>query len=84
MISFLPGTYGTVLLRGHAMQGALTELGKEGLPAEVLDSMRDALDINVYFFGNAVGKPAMYAILCGATSALLLIYVLLNKFKNVK
>ncbi len=84
VISFLPGTYGTALLRGHAMQGALAELDKEGLPIGALDGMRDALDINVYFFGNAVEKPAMYAILCGATAALLLVYVLLNKFKRVR
>ena len=84
VISFLPGTYGTALLRGHAMQGALAEMEAEGVPEAVTKAMSDAVDINVYFFGNAVEVPVMYAILCGATAALLVIYVLLNKFKKVK
>ena len=84
VISFLPGTYGTALLRCHAMQGALAEMEAQGLPAAVTKAMADAVDINVYFFGNEVGIPAMYAIICGATALLLLVYVLLNKFKKVK
>jgi len=84
VISFLPGTYGTALLRGHAMRGALTEMEAEGLPAEVSKSVCDALDINLYFFDNAVETPVMYAILCGATVLLLAVYVLLHKFKKVK
>jgi multidrug/hemolysin transport system permease protein len=84
VISFLPGTYGTALLRGHAMQGALAEMEAEGVPEAVTKAMSDAVDINVYFFGNAVEVPVMYAILCGTTAALLAIYVLLNKFKKVK
>ena len=83
-ISFLPGTYGTALLRGHAMNGALAEMEAQGLPAEVAKAMADAVDINVYFFDNAVETPAMYAIICGATALLLLVYVLLNKLKKVK
>jgi multidrug/hemolysin transport system permease protein len=84
VISFLPGTYGTALLRGHAMQGALAEMEAQGLPAEIANSMRDAVDINAYFFGNKVEVPVMYAIICGATALILAVYVLLNKFKKVK
>ena len=84
VISFLPGTYGTALLRGHAMRGALAEMEAEGLPEEVTKALCDLLDINIYFFDNAVETPAMYAILCGATVVLLLVYVLLHRFKKVK
>ena len=84
VISFLPGTYGTALLRGHAMNGAFAEMEAQGLPTEVAKAMADAVDINVYFFENEVGTPAMYAIICGATALLLMVYVLLNKFKKVK
>ena len=84
VISFLPGTYGTSLVRNHAMQGALAEIEAEGLPPEALDAFRDALDCNLYFFENAVEIPVMYAILGGATAALLLVYILLNKFKKVR
>ena len=84
VISFLPGTYGTSLVRNHAMQGALAEMEAEGLTPEALDALRDALDCNLYFFENAVEIPVMYAILGGATAALLLVYILLNKFKKVR
>ena len=84
VISFLPGTYGTSLVRNHAMQGALAEMEAEGLPAEALGALKDVLDCNLYFFGNAVEIPVMYAILGGATALLLAVYVLLNKFKKVK
>ena len=84
VISFLPGTYGTALLRSHAMRGALSEMEAQGLPAEVAKAMADAVDMNVYFFDSAVEAPAMYAIICGATAVLLLVYVLLNKLKKVK
>ena len=84
VISFLPGTYGTVLLRGHAMQGALAEMEAQGLPADAAKAMADAVDMNLYFFGSKVEAPTMYAIICGATALMLLVYVLLNKFKKVK
>ena len=84
VISFLPGTYGTSLVRNHAMQGALAEMEAEGLPAEALGALKDAMDCNLYFFGNAVEIPVMYAILGGATALLLAVYVLLNTFKKVK
>jgi multidrug/hemolysin transport system permease protein len=84
VISFLPSTYGTALLRGHAMNGALAEMEAQGLPAEVAKAMADAVDVNIYFFESKVGTPAMYAIICGATALLLMVYVLLNKFKKVK
>jgi multidrug/hemolysin transport system permease protein len=84
VISFLPGTYGTSLMRNHAMQGALAEMEAEGLPAEALSALKDVLDCNLYFFENAVEIPMMYAILGGTTVLLLAIYVLLNKFKKVR
>ena len=84
VISFLPGTYGTALLRGHAMRGAIAQMQADGVPEEAVEALRDALDINLYFFENAVSVPAMYAVLCGATAVLIAAYVLLNKFKKVR
>ena len=84
VISFLPGTYGTSLLRGHAMRGALAAMQEEGLSAEAARELCNAMDINLYFFGNAVEPPAMYAVLAAAVALLLAVYVLLNKFKRVR
>lgn len=63
ILSFLPGTYGTALVRNHCMQGALAEMQNQGIPAEVVESIKDSLDCNLYFFGNPVTIPLMYLIL---------------------
>ena len=78
VISFLPGTYGTALVRNHSMQGALTEMERQGVPADAIRSFRDALDCNLYFFEEAVSLPAMYAILGGTSLLLIAAYVALN------
>lgn len=84
LVSFMPGTYGTALLRTHAMRGAIAEMQAQGLPTEAAKAMMDAADCNAYFFGNAVEVPVMYAIIIGATALLLGVYVMLNKFKKAK
>ena len=82
VISFLPGTYGTSLIRNHSMRGAFAELEKEGVPAEAIKSLKDAIDCNLYFFDNQVELPIMYIILACTIIALIVIYILLNTLKN--
>lgn len=81
-ISFLPGTYGTSLVRNHAVRGALAEMQGQGIPAEVIDSIRDSIDCNLYFFGNEVTLPAMYAIVGGSVALLIAVYIALNALKK--
>jgi len=82
VISFLPGTYGTSLIRNHAMRGALSQMEKEGVPSEMVSALMDSMDCNLYFFENKVEIGAMYAIL-GATVILLIsAYVLMNVLKG--
>jgi multidrug/hemolysin transport system permease protein len=82
-LSFLPGTYATSLMRNHAMRGAMDEMVAEGLPEQMIEGLRDAVDCNVYFFGKAVSEGAMLAIV-GATVALLMLVYLLMNLKNKK
>lgn len=82
VISFLPGTYGTALVRNHAMRGALSEMENEGIPKEVINSMCDALDCNLYFFEQQVDITAMYLILIATVALLMGIYIALNAFKK--
>ena len=81
VISFLPGTYGTALTRNHAMQGALAEMEKLGVPVK---EMKDALDCNLYFFEKQVSIPAMYTILAVTVAVLIALYILLNTLSNKK
>lgn len=78
VISFLPGTYGTSLLRNHAMRGVFAEMEAQGFPAEVVEAIRDSVDCNLYFFGNKVSLTAMYLIVGGSVAVLIAAYVLLN------
>jgi len=82
VLSFLPGTYGTSLVRTHSLQGALKEMQSQGLPAEAVKSLKDALDCNVYFFGDVVTVPTMYTILSITVAVLVSVYVILNYFKK--
>lgn len=77
-IIFLPGTYGTSLLRNHAMNGVFYEMKNTGFPNEVLSAIKDSVDCNLYFFDNKVSVGAMYAALIGSTLLLILLYVLIS------
>ena len=82
VIMLLPGTYGTSLVRNHAMRGALAEMEGEGVPAEAMEALREALDCRLDFFGNKVEPGAMYAVLAVTVIALIGIYVLMNAIKR--
>ncbi len=82
VISFLPGTYGTSLIRNHAMRGVFAEMEKQGIPSAVVAKVQDSIDCNLYFFGNKVELPVMYIILGGTVVALITAYIFMNKFKS--
>ena len=78
VISFLPGTYGTSLLRNHALRGVCEEMGNQGFPDEVVEAIRDSVDCNLYFFGEKVALSNMYMILIIAILIAVAIYVAMN------
>lgn len=82
VLSFLPGTYGTALVRTHAMQGALMQMQNEGVDKQTIEALRDTLDCNLYFFENKVSIGAMYGILGGSVAVLIIIYILINSLKK--
>ena len=82
IIMFLPGTYGTSLLRKHATEGAFSEMANEGVPEVVVESIKDSIDCNLYFFGDKVAPWVMYLVLGGATAALIVAYVIMNMLKK--
>ena len=84
VISFLPGTYGTSLIRNHSMQGALNALAEEGIPTDAIDALRDAIDCNLYFFDSAVELPTMYIVLGGTIALLIGVYVAMNVLSGKK
>ena len=83
-VAFLPGTYGTALLRRHALTGTFEELSNLGFPPEAIKGLADSVDCNIYFFGNSVPQWGMYLIVASTVAALIIAYVLLNKFIGAK
>lgn len=81
VIGFLPGTYGTSLLRNHALRGVFAAMESRGIPDEAVRGMQDTVDCHLYLFGNAVPPSAMYLILGGSVAVLIGVYILLNALK---
>ncbi|MDY3746594.1 MAG: ABC transporter permease [Lachnospiraceae bacterium] len=84
VISFLPGTYGTSLLRNHALRGVFDEMSAVGFPNEVVEAIRDSVDCNLYFFGDKVALPSMYLTVIAAIVIAVGLYVLMNTLSGRK
>jgi multidrug/hemolysin transport system permease protein len=82
VISFLPGTYGTSLVRNHSLRGVFEEMEDQGLPSELVEAMKETIDCNLYFFENKVDISTMYIVLCATVALLIGIYVVMNVFKK--
>ena len=78
VISLLPGTYGTSLLRNHTMQGVFDEMSSLGFPTEAVEAIRDGVDCNIYFFGNKVEQSEMYLVLIASVAVLIGLYIVMN------
>ena len=78
-MAFLPGTYGTSLIRKHMMNGALDSLSEQ-LPSEAIKAMKDSVDVNLYFFDNSVEVWHMYLILLSFIVLFIALYLVFVKF----
>lgn len=84
VISFLPGTYATSLIRNHTMHGVYEEMSKQGFPSEMIEGIKDSIDCNIYFFDNKVSIEIMYLILVITIILLVAIYIIMNIMKSKK
>lgn len=82
VIMFLPGTYGTSLLRNHALRGVFAEMANSNFPPEVVEAVKDSVDCNLYFFDTKVSIGAMYAVLTISVAVIIGAYILLNRLSK--
>ncbi len=82
VLSFLPGTYGTCLIKHHIMRGVFAEMENIGFPSEVMTGIKDGVDFNIYFSEHLVSEPVMYTVLGGAVVLFTGLFVLLNVLKK--
>lgn len=78
VLGFLPGTYGTSIMRNCCLSGVFREMAAQNYPTDVIEGIKDSLDCNLYFFGNGVSLTASYLVLSLSIVALVGIYVLVN------
>lgn len=83
-LKFLPGTYGTVLLRNHMMRGVFTEMKNIGFPEDVIAGLQDGIDCNLYVGGSAVSIPAMEIIMICSVLLFTGLFVIFNVFLKKK
>ncbi len=83
-LMFLPGTYGTGIIRHHMMNGTLNELQSQGLPSEVVDGISRSFDATLTFFGKDVSVGAMYLVLCITIVVLVALFILLGLIRKNK
>ena len=86
VLLFLPGTYGTNLLKNHLMRGCFAEMESVGFPPEVMTGIKDSVDCNLYFFDHAVPMWGMAVVLIGSivffTGLFILFHVLFGKKRS--
>ena len=78
VLSFLPGTYATSIIRNHCLNGVYNEMSDAGMPSEVIENIKSSIDCNLYFFGNKVEIGTMYVILTSSIILLIGAFVLIN------
>lgn len=84
ILSFLPGTYGTSLIKNHMLDGALKELGNAGASQQLIDGISQSLDARYYFFDNLVSEGTKYIVLITSIVIFTIIFVILNLAQNKK
>ena len=84
VISFLPGTYGTSLIKNHMLSGSFKELEKIGASEELINGISESVDARYYFFDNLVSEGAKYLVMIISILVFISIFVLLNIFQSKK
>ncbi len=81
VLMFLPGTYGTSLIKNHSLQGSLKAMEKvNNMPNEAIIEINKSIDCTLVFFGNSVPQWTSYLVILGSITVLMGIYILINKF----
>ena len=78
VLMFSPGTYGTNLLRNHSLNGVIDKMHDLAMPEQAIKGFKDAVDCNIYFFGEQVSSGFSFLVLFVAVALFIGVYVFLN------
>ena len=83
VLSFIPSTYGTSLLKNHMLRGVFEEMEKEGIPTQAIAGIRDSVDCNpIFLWESCRGTGWMLAIMAGTIVILGILYLLITDLKK--
>ena len=74
VLSYLPSTYATSLIKNHMLQGVFREMERKHYPGEMIEVIRETLDCNPVFHGNVVSVNQMIGIMMGSIAVFGIIY----------
>ncbi len=84
VLSYLPGTYGTSMLRNHTMRGVFEEMENAGFPSELVDGIKESIDCKMFFQEKEVPVSAMISYMAITAAVLIIIYVVINIIRERK
>ena len=84
VMSYLPGTYGTALIKNHMLRGVFAEMETKGFQVEVVNGIATSLDCNPTFQGNVVEPEYMMLIMIGTVVLLGGLYLLITALPEKK
>lgn len=77
IISVLPGTYGTSLIRNHSLNGVFNKISELGVSDECIEELRKVTDCDIYVSDTSVSLPIMYLILIATIVVLVSAYIII-------
>lgn len=84
VLGFLPGTYGTAIIRNHIMAGTFREMLAQGWASETVNGIKGKIDVDLSVFGNKVELWVCYLVVILSIAVLIALYVLFNLLLNKK
>lgn len=82
VLSYLPGTYGTSLLKNHMLNGVYREMKDSGFPEEAITVIRNTLDCNPVFHGHVVTVNQMIVIMVASVLVFGGIYLFMTELRE--
>lgn len=77
-LSYLPGTYGTSLLKNHMLRGVFAQMKEDGFPKQSVTEIVKSLDCRPMFRGEVVSTQEMIAVMAASILILGAIYLVVT------
>lgn len=77
-LSYLPGTYGTSLLKNHMLRGVFAQMKEDGFPKQSVTEIAKSLDCHPMFGGEVVSTQEMIAVMAASILILGAVYLVVT------